>query len=316
MLTVYSTPTLRAPALLCGFGGWADAASAATGALRYLLLKRQGQIIARFDPDAVYNYTTTRPLTLMDPRGERRLEWPDLQWSAIEVPESDSDLVVLIGPEPDLRWRECVGAALDFAGKLGISKLVTFGAFLAQVHFAGPPNLLGISSDPRMRAQMQRLGLEQSNYQGPTGFVTALLRGATDRGIAAASVWVAAPSYLSSTTNPKLASALLRVAERLVGQELWRTELEVAGRDMERRIEDALKARPDLASLLRKLEGGEETEEHAAPEDLSLEIEPSASEPDLPIPQEQLPTPEEVLRDLEEHLRRIKGEGGEGNRES
>ncbi len=296
MLRVLAQPELKSPVLLCAFGGWADAASAASGALRYLMLKREGQRIAEFDPDALYVYTTTRPVTMQENGGIRRLQWPELAWTALEVPEADHDLVILVGPEPDLRWRECVQAIGSFAARLGVTQLLTFGGFLAQVHYAGPPAMLGISSDPQFRAKMHRMGIEESNYQGPTGFVTAVLREAADRGIPAASIWIAAPSYLSNTSNPKLAAALLQTAEQLLEQDLWLAELNAAGRDMERRIEDALRARPDLASFLKRLRGEEEDE-----------VETSAPEGDEA--QSELPSAEEVLKDLEDHLRRLKGDG-------
>ena len=296
MLRVLSQPALRSPALLCGFSGWADAASAASAALRYLLLKRHGERIAEFDPDAIYSYTTTRPITFLDDLGRRQLQWPALFWTALEAPEAPRDLVILVGPEPDLRWRECIQSIGEFAARLGVSRIVTFGAFLAQVHYAGTPAMLGISSDPLMQARMRDLGIEQSNYQGPTGFVTAVLRDAADRGIPSASLWVAAPSYLSSTSNPKLAAALLRAAEHLLGQELWCQELEAAGRDMERRIEEALRQRPDLATFLRQLSG-----ERQSPSPPAQSSEDQEAE---------LPSAEEVLRDLEEHLRRLRGGPG------
>lgn len=293
MLRIDSEPELRDPVLLCGFGGWADAASAATGALRYLLIKREGEVVAQFDPDSIFVYTQTRPLTLINEQGERHLQWPQLTMTVVRVPEAAHDLVILLGPEPDLRWRECVGALLDYASRLGISRLLTFGAFLAQVHFSGPPAMLGISSDPVTRSRLRQLGIAESSYQGPTGFVTALLREAIDRGMPAASLWVAAPSYLSNTSNPKLAAALLRAAEVLLGQGLWRDELEAAGHDMDRRIEEALQARPDLASFLQKLSGETAESEAEAPQE-------EEHEPDFP-------SAEEVLRDLEDHLRSLRG---------
>lgn len=295
MLKIRSEPVLRSPSLLCAFSGWADAASAASSALRYLLLKKEGERIAEFDPDAIYAYTSSRPNTVLSPHGGRSLQWPALTWTALEAPEAPRDLVVLVGPEPDLRWRECVPTILDFASRLGVSRVITFGAFLAQVHYAGPPALVGISSDPEMRTQLRRLGIGESSYQGPTGFTTAVLREATDRGMPSASLWVAAPSYLSNTTNPKLAAALLRTAERLLGQDLWRQDLETAGRDMERRIEEALQSRPDLVSFLQSLRG------ESAPAPAPEGTPPEEQEPELP-------TAEEVLRDLEEHLRRLRGD--------
>ncbi len=309
MLRIHSTPELRTPALLCGFGGWADAASAASGAMRYLLLKREGRPIASFDPDSIYCYTTTRPLTLKDPIHQRRLEWPALDITAIEVPEAERDLLVMVGPEPDLRWHECVDAIFGLTSRLQVSAVLTFGAFLAQVHFAGTPAMTGISADPRMRAVMRRQGIEDTNYQGPTGFTTVMLREAIDRGIPAASLWVAAPSYLSSTSNPKLSAALLGMAERLLGMDLWKGELEAAGRHMERRLQDLLRTRPDLVDLLKRLEGESESE------GTDDEPPPLADwAPDTETP-EDLPTPEEVLRDLEEHLRRIKGDSEPSNGE-
>jgi hypothetical protein len=295
---------LRSPVLLCGFTGWADAAAAASGALRYLLIKREGRPVAGFDPDSIYTYTTTRPLTLRDAANNRRIEWPALDILAIEVPEAPRDLLVLVGPEPDLRWKECVRSIFDFAARHEVSTVLTFGAVHAQVHFAGPAALMGISSDARMRVIMESLGIEDTNYQGPTSFTTTLLREAVDRGIPAASLWVAAPSYLSATSNPKLSAALLGVAEELVGQELWKGELEAAGRHMERRIEEALSSRPDLVDLLKRLQGeGEDDLDDDQPE-LVIEDEEESEDPG------ELPSSEEVLRDLEEHLRRLKDQPG------
>jgi hypothetical protein len=317
MLNVYSTPDLRSPILLCGFSGWADAASAASGALRYLLLKRAGRHVAGFDPDAIYNYTTTRPLNLFDSGGQRRIEWPSLEMVAIEVPEATSDLLVMVGPEPDLKWREWVQALTDYAARLQVSAVVTFGAYLAQVHFTGAPVMTATSRDGRMLSELRRLGIEDSSYQGPTGINSTIIRAAFDRGIPAASIWVAAPNYLASTSNPKLAAALLGVAEKLIGQDLWRDELETAGRDMEQRVRDALRSRPDLADFLNRLRGeleqpsgepGQTQEEIHFEEPLSEAQEIQDSEDS-----EELPSSGEILKALEEHLRRLKDDPGQGH---
>jgi proteasome assembly chaperone (PAC2) family protein len=265
--------------------------------------------LASFDPDAIYNYTSTRPINRFDPRGQRRIEWPALELTAIEVPEAPHDLLVLVGPEPDLRWREWTHALMDFATQLQTSMVVSFGAFLAQVNFSGPPALMGVSLDPQTRARLRRLNLEDSNYQGPTGISSAIMHEAAQRGIHGASLWAAAPSYLSSTSNPKLAAALLGAAEQLIEQGLWKEELEIAGRDMERRVQDALKSRPDLVEFLKRLRG-ESPEETSVDDVDDVEVEPEQPQPaDEP---EELPSSQEILRDLEEHLRRLKGDSEPG----
>lgn len=307
MLKVHREPSLRSPVLLCAFSGWADAATAASGAMRYLLLKRDSRRFAEFDPDAIYSYTTTRPLTSLDSRGQRQLHWPELPWMALEVPEGDRDLVVLVGPEPDLRWRECVEAIIALASRLQVSQILAFGAFLAQVHYSGPPALMGVTSDLRTRTRMRALGISETNYQGPTSFITALTRSAADRSIPASSLWVAAPNYLSNAANPRLSAGLLEAAEYLLGQELWLDELKAAGRDMERRITEALRARPDLANFLQRLSG--ESEQDVEQIDLSAAAGEAPPSPEETEP--ELPSAEEIIRHLEDHLRRIKDQGGD-----
>ncbi|MCL4534098.1 MAG: PAC2 family protein [Bacteroidetes bacterium] len=296
MLTVHSQPTLRSPVLLCAVSGWSDAGYAASGALLYLLMKRQAQRIAEFDPDAVFSYTVTRPVTAYDSSGQRTLRWPELAWFALPVPEAAHDLVLLLGPEPDLRWRDTVSAAAGYAVQLGMTQAFTLGAFYAPVHYASPAPVLGLTTDSGLREQLHRLGVRDSDYEGPTGFVTAALHAIIGRGIPAASLWAAAPSYLPNITNPRLSAMLLSVVEKLLGQQLWLAELEAAGRDAERRIAEALKARPELLNLLQQLAG----------------ISGQSTEPRREEEQGELPSAEEVLKDLEDYLRRSQGQGPEG----
>lgn len=295
MLIAHSQPTLRSPALLCAVSGWSDAASAASGALRYLLMKREHQRIAEFDPDAIFSYTVTRPVTAFTSSGHRMLRWPELAWFALPVPEAERDLVLLLGPEPDLRWREAVSAIASYAVQLGITQAFTLGGFYAPVHYASPPPILGLSSVPELRDRLHRLGIRDSDYEGPTGFVTAVLHAIGTRDIPAASLWVGAPSYLPNIAHPRLSAALLSAVGKLLGQDLWLAELEAAGRDTERHIADALKARPELRNLLQQL----------------ANVSGAIHEPRREDEQGELPSAEEVLKDLEDYLRRSQGEGSE-----
>jgi hypothetical protein len=101
--------------------------------------------------------------------------------------------------------------------------------------------------------------------------------------------------YLQGTTNPKLSAALLLAVERLVGADLGVAELEAAGRDLELRINQALRERPDFEKLVQGLGGS-----------LDLEPEPSASPAPEPPPPGELPTPEEVLSELEQYLKGLR----------
>ena len=86
--------------------GWTPA-SAATTALEQVA--DEAPVVATFDADALFDYRARRPpLEIVDGR-LAELTWPELVLRRARV--GDRDLLVLVGPEPDYRWRELVADA-------------------------------------------------------------------------------------------------------------------------------------------------------------------------------------------------------------
>ena len=88
--------------MVAAFDGWVDAGSAATTALG--ILADEGAVVATFDADALFDYRARRPpLEIVDGR-LTELTWPELVLRRTRLDERD--MLVLVGPEPDYRWRE------------------------------------------------------------------------------------------------------------------------------------------------------------------------------------------------------------------
>jgi len=295
MLEVHRQVELREPVLLCAFTGWSDAASGASGALSYLLMKWAGQAVASFDAEAIYSYTVTRPVVRYSRRRKaREVRWPALTVTAVPLAHAEHDLVVLLGPEPDLRWQAVARATVELARQLDVRRIVALGSFYAPVAHTAAVPLVGMAYDPELGDTLRELKLGETNYQGPTGFLTALLDTARRNGLPGAGVWGVAPSYLPGVTNAKVSAALLQTVERLLRVDLGRAELEVTARDLEQRIEQALLERPDLREFVDKLRAREAEEAGILPE------------PDLPAEDPgELPSADAVLQDLEQYLRQL-----------
>ena len=92
--------------------------------------------------------------------------------------------------------------------------VVTLGALIADVAHTLPVPITGLASDEEL---VERLDLQRSNYEGPTGVVGVLHDACDRRGIPSASLWAAVPHYVAAVPNPKAALALLRRLEGLVG---------------------------------------------------------------------------------------------------
>jgi hypothetical protein len=90
------------PTMVVAFDTWVDAGAAATTAVEELVT--DSRIVARFDPDALFDYRARRPpLEIRDGR-LAELTWPELTVRHASI--GGRDLLAFCGPEPDYRWRE------------------------------------------------------------------------------------------------------------------------------------------------------------------------------------------------------------------
>ena len=280
----YSPGDVAALAISVGrVGGWPDASLAATGALKYLRAKYEVTRLAQLDPEAVFCYSITRPITSMLDRGRRAFRYPELVIYGLPLPFAERDLVLITGQGPDLMWRECCRTVAEYARQIGVRNVVTFGAFYAQVPHNLRPPIFGRTADPGDRERLSALGIQDTSYEGPTGFPTALADATQQLGIPSTGLWAAGPIYLQGGTNPKVALRLLRVAERMHGVELGLGELRGASQDLDRRIDEALQARPDLEKFVQRMAGVGE------PDSEPGETLDAAEEAELPTPEELPP---------------------------
>src|SRR6478736_3508272 len=169
----YRPDGLRAPALICAFKGWNDAADAASTAITFVGSALGARRFATIDPEEFYDFQDTRPRIKLVDGDTRQIEWP-----AIELYEA-----------------------------LGTQLVVTLGALLADVPHTRPVSVTGLASDVGLVA---RLGLTRSSYEGPTGIVGILHAACQDGGLPSASLWAAVPHYIAASPNPKAALALVR----------------------------------------------------------------------------------------------------------
>jgi proteasome assembly chaperone (PAC2) family protein len=276
---------LRAPALICGFKGWNDAADAASSATTYVGTALGAERFATIDPEEFYDFQATRPRVKMVEGQTREIVWPAVELFAARVPRAPRDLILLTGSEPSFRWRTFCQIVVELAEVLGAQLVVTLGALLADVPHTRPVSVTGLSSDPALVA---RLGLAPSSYEGPTGIVGILHAACQQAGLPSASLWAAVPHYIAATPNPKAALALVRKLEGLVGVAVDGSDLEIASADYERQVNVAVQSDPDVQAFVERLEqaAGEEADES-----------PSA-----------LPSGETIARDLQRFLRQRGGE--------
>jgi proteasome assembly chaperone (PAC2) family protein len=243
-------PELRHPVLVAAFEGWNDAGDAASGAARWLADRYGAELVATIEAEEFFDFTTTRPTVETGEDGRRVITWPDTElWAA--TTDGGSDLLILVGHEPHLRWRTYCNAVLAAATDLECSLLLTLGALLSDVPHTRPTSVSGTADDPVL---MERLALTKSSYEGPTGIVGVLHATCHQVGQSSASLWAAVPTYVSGAPSPKATLALIERTAALLGLSIPTTDLQIATAAYERQIDDLVAADDDTAAYVAGLE--------------------------------------------------------------
>ncbi|MGI9624281.1 MAG: PAC2 family protein [Acidimicrobiales bacterium] len=240
-------PEMSKPVVLAAFDGWNDAGDAATWALRHVAQRWDAETFADIDPEIFYDFSELRPVVELED-DERILHWPENAFAATDRP---TPMVLLQGIEPQMRWRTFTDQVIGVAQELDASMIVTLGALLAEIPHSRPVAVYGGSDDAGL---CERLGLEKSTYEGPTGIVGVLNNSAREVGIPTASIWAAVPNYVSGAASPKAALALVHRLQDLLDISVPVTDLEIATSAYERQITELVSEDDETAEYIRTLE--------------------------------------------------------------
>ena len=250
-LRIDERPTLRRPVLIAAFRGWNDGGQAATLAAGTLTRVWDAHRFADIDPEAFVDFQATRPTVSLDDGLTRRIEWPETTFYAAMLPGADRDAVILLGVEPNYRWRAFSDLIVGLARDLGVELVVTLGALLADVPHTRPAPVTGAASD---RSLVEELGLQASRYEGPTGIVGVLGDAFRVAGIPSVSLWSAVPHYVSLAPSPRAARALCERLGELLGVTIDLHELEEAEEVYAEQITEAVASDPETAAYVEELE--------------------------------------------------------------
>ena len=250
-LRIAEQPALRRPVLISAFRGWNDGGQAATVAAAYLAKQWDATRFADIDPERFMDFQAVRPTVTLDAGLSRRIEWPENAFFHATVPGTDRDAVILLGVEPNYRWRAFTDLVVGLARDLGVELVVTLGALLADVPHTRPAPVTGAATDPRL---VEELGLQLSRYEGPTGIVGVLHDACRAADLRSVSLWSAVPHYVSLAPSPRAAKALcVRLAD-LIGVPIPTVELDEAEEEYATQVSEAVASDPETQAYVEELE--------------------------------------------------------------
>ena len=286
--------------MIAAFSGWNDAADAATDAVRWLARATNARPFASLDAEDYVDFQAARPTVELVEGVVRSVVWPTLDFSAGSLPGGGRDLVLMLGVEPNLRWRSFCDDVVGVARTTGCEIVVTLGALLGDTPHSRPIQCTGSATDEVLAA---RLGMHRSRYEGPTGIVGVLHDAVRRAAFPSASIWAPVPHYVATPPNPKGTRALLEKLGQLLDLDLQLTDLDIASSAWERSVSEVVAGDTDVSSYVERLEARFDATA-AEPAWLDdAEVEESDDDDDDWFDEEELPSGESLAEDFERYLR-------------
>ncbi|KHL00323.1 proteasome assembly chaperone family protein [Sinomonas humi] len=276
----------RVTVMLAAFEGWNDAGEAASEAIRAIKRQFGAQKVGAIDADDYYDFQFTRPTVRRSGSGRRRIRWPSTRVSTARLEGYPINLVFVQGTEPSYRWRGFTEDLMEYVEDLDVDYLIVVGALLADVPHSRPIPVTATSEAGDLR---ERLNLEASQYEGPTGIVGVFADAADHHGIPTVSLWAAVPHYVAQAPSPKAQLALMHRIEELIQVPLETNELAEDAEAWERGVNELATEDPEIAAYIQQLEEAKDTA-------------------DLPEA-----TGESIAREFERYLKRRGKDGGATN---
>jgi hypothetical protein len=258
---------LVAPTLVAAFDGWVDAGSAATTALGHL--SDDAPIVATFDADRLFDYRARRPpLEIVDGR-LTELSWHELVLRRTRLAERD--VLILVGPEPDYRWRAFSAAVVELTRILGVAEWISLGAIPAAVPHTRPVPILGTEASPGLLRGDVIAG-PAGTLRVPSALVSALELEVSGEGISALGYFAQVPHYVSGP-YATAAVELLRALGNHFGTMIPARELEEETRELRIRLDAATSLDETTRTYVERLEAMYDEQRLPSGDDLISDIE-------------------------------------------
>jgi proteasome assembly chaperone (PAC2) family protein len=256
-LVLTKRPSLHAPYLIAGFGGWPNGGNVSTDTVYFLQSTLKAEQIGEITSDDLYIYSSptlaSRPITVIREGVLESLRFPSNTLFACQRLGAEHDLLLLQGIEPDLHWQQFADAIIECLQTFKAQRLYTIGGYLDYAPHTRLPRLSAVVTDEALKDELEAYDVDLTDYEGPTSIQSYLLAACRAQGIEGISLWGGAPSYVQGS-YPRLTQAMLQFLSQLWRLPLELEEIEEQAIELEATLHEQIDTNPELADYIRRLE--------------------------------------------------------------
>ena len=282
---------LHRPVLVMGLDGWVDAGLAGSTAMAALLGSMRTETVVTFDSDQLVDHRSRRPVQRIVNGVLESVTYAEIQLRH-GTDAAGNDLLLLVGPEPDYRWRAFTDELTGVCADLGVRLAAGLGGFPAPMPHTRPTRIIATAVD---QVVANDVGFIPGLREVPAGIHAAILKGFEGKGIPALSLWAMVPHYVSGMPYPDASVGLLDHLARLGDVTVDVSELRGAAGVTKTRIDGLIAQNPEHIAMVEQLERQADAE--------AAETGGANAGEHPPLDMENLPSGDEIAAELQRFLR-------------
>lgn len=236
--------------LICAVGGGPFDAGGIPGSIAQSI--GEGELIASFDPDHIFDFRSERPMITFENGAMTRMSDPRLDFYLVEDIEGQK-MLVLRGNEPDLRWHSLAEGVLQLAAQFGVERFYAIGGLPSGIPHTRPVDLL-------IRGYRKPQPEQDATYIQSVNFSEFLVYTLGSSGIETSSVLARVPFYLVNSVYAAAAGAVSSFVSDDSGLALPVGDLERVAQTESDQIEAIYGQQEDFRALVISLEEDYDTE--------------------------------------------------------
>jgi len=275
-------PELKEPHALAMLQPWVDVGSVGTLTLSWLEKHFKIKELARLArPGNFFDFTRYRP-TIYWSEDQRQTTIPNT-YVNYSKQKAGNDFLFIHLLEPHSHSEVYIESVLRLLARFGVKRYCLLGSMYDYMPHTKPLIVTGGAAGEKTQQELKRMGIERSDYQGPTSITSLVSQRAANTGVETMSLIVHLPQYTQLDEDYTGAVRIMEVLGSLYNLPMDEAYIKKAERQQEQ-ISAALEKNPQLKAIVEELETryearAEKKKEEETPR-LSPEVEKFLSEMD------------------------------------
>jgi len=245
-------PRLKEPHALAMLRPWVDVGSVGTLVLSWLETHFEAKELGRLArPGDFFDFTRYRPTTYIK-EGQRQVTIPNT-YVTYSKQKTGNDFLFFHLLEPHSHGEVYAESVLRLLARFGVKRYCLLGSMYDYIPHTRPLIVTGGAVGERAQQELDRMGIQSSDYQGPTSINFLVSQRAPDIGMETMSLIVHLPQYTQLDEDYMGTARIMKILGSLYDLPMDETYIEKAEQQREQ-INVALDKNPQLKAIVEQLE--------------------------------------------------------------